>query len=290
VSVGVGRTKVLAKLANRLAKRSAKAKGLLVLANERHEAAALRATEIGEVWGIGYRHAAKCRSHGVATAWDLAQRDEAWVRAHLTVTGLRIARELRGEPCLDFSVGMDDKRQVCSSRSFGQPVTELAPLREAVSQFASRCAAKLRVQAGVARTITVSVSTGRYAGHGPTHRASRGMVLEVPTADSTVLSKVAGELVTSLFQAGCYYKKASVWLSDLSSAKDVQPGLFASPSDHTHKKTKLMAVLDRVNATLGPGHLCLAAEGIDQAWRMKQAMLSPRLTTRWSDLLVVGAE
>jgi DNA polymerase V len=287
VSVGVGRTKVLAKLANRLAKRSAKAQGLLVL-QARHEEAALRATAIGEVWGIGWRYAEKCREWGIATAWDLAQREDGWVRDHLTVVGLRLVRELRGQPCLDLADGPGDRKQVLSSRSFGHPVADLPSLREAVSEYASRCAAKLRAQACVAGYLAVSVSTGRYGGQGPVHRASLGAALPTPTADSTVLSKAAGQLVAQLFKPGCHYKKASVWLGELRPASGLQASLFAPANGRATQRGKLMAVLDRVNATLGPGHLSLAAEGIQKEWTMKQALLSPRRTTRWADLLVVG--
>lgn len=48
-----------------------------------------------------------------------------------------------------------------------------------------------------------------------------------------------------------------------------------------------MEVLDQLNAKDGKGTLFFAGQGIQQQWQMKREMLSPRYTTRYSDLLRV---
>ena len=80
VGIGIAETKTLAKIANRIAKTSAKTNGVLHLTGSPWRDKALAATEVGDVWGIGRQYARKLNRNGVMTAFDLAGRPDAWVR------------------------------------------------------------------------------------------------------------------------------------------------------------------------------------------------------------------
>ncbi|WP_262502598.1 Y-family DNA polymerase [Pontibacter flavimaris] len=133
VAVGVAPTKTLTKVANRLAKKSPKADGVLVLTNERHIEAALKRTEAGDVWGIGSRYARKLAGYGVHTAWDLRNVTDAFAKKQLTVVGLRTVRELRGEACIDLELVPPVKQNICTSRSFGTAILEVGEIAEALT-------------------------------------------------------------------------------------------------------------------------------------------------------------
>lgn len=120
VSVGVGPTKTLAKLANRLAKKSAKAGGVLDLVH--HPAwieAALRKTPVGDVWGVGRRWTVMLEERGIHTAHEFANAPDGWVRQRMGVVGLRTVHELRGFVCHALEDQPSPKQTTCCSRTFG---------------------------------------------------------------------------------------------------------------------------------------------------------------------------
>ena len=133
VSVGVAPTKVLAKVANHRAKKTPAQKGVCVLDHPRKIAEALKDLDVGEVWGIGRQYTKLLNSIQVYTAWDFLQLDDDWVRKKMTVVGLRIKKELAGTACLEMELIPPAKKVICTSRSFGEEQTELAPINEAVA-------------------------------------------------------------------------------------------------------------------------------------------------------------
>jgi DNA polymerase V len=147
--VGVAPTKTLAKLANRLAKKSPKANGSLILTDPYHIKAALKRTEVGDIWGVGRQYARFLQNYGIHTAYQLRNATDSWIKKHLSVVMLRTVKELRGEPCLDLEKERPDKQEICTSRSFGSPVEGFRvegfrELLEATVSYATKCAYKLR--------------------------------------------------------------------------------------------------------------------------------------------------
>ena len=104
VSVGVAGTKMLAKLAARLAKRSTKAGGVVNLYGSPHAERAHALTAVGDVWGIGPRLSARLRARGLRTALALRDADERRMRRLGGVALQRIVLELRGVSCLPLTV------------------------------------------------------------------------------------------------------------------------------------------------------------------------------------------
>lgn len=284
VAVGAAPTKTLAKVANRLAKKSPKADGVLVLTDERHIEVALQRTEAGDVWGIGHRYARKLAGYGVRTAWDLRNVTDTFAKKHLTVVGLRTVRELRGEPCLDLELLPPAKQNICTSRSFGEAVTELDEVAEALATHVVRCATKLRRQGSKATAMTVFLMTSRFAGEGERYSNSRTLNLEAPTDSEPELIHKALKALREIYRPGFRYRKTGVLLLDLVPANSVQLSLLDTVDREKH--ALLMHTLDSLRERYGHYAVKYAAQGTgESSWQLRQENLSPCYTTRLSDLI-----
>ncbi|MBK0402546.1 Y-family DNA polymerase [Adhaeribacter sp. BT258] len=284
ISVGVAPTKTLAKLANRLSKKSDKADGVLVLTDPNHIEAALKRTSIGSIWGIGRRYAKKLSVYGMETAWDLCQAPDSFIKKHLTVVGFRTMKELRGEPCLDLEMTYDPKKHICTSRSFGYKLTALPDIQEATANYAARCAAKLRKQKSCAACVTVFVMRKRFPQPDYLY-FSQTVALPVATNSTPELLKYVRKAVEQLYVPGYKYKKSGVIVSGLCPDSQVQGSLLDTVDREKHAKA--MQALDKVNQRYGKDMVLSAAQGFVRPWKMKSEMLSPCYTTRLSDLLEV---
>ncbi|CDK99141.1 DNA polymerase V, subunit C [Magnetospirillum gryphiswaldense MSR-1 v2] len=185
VSVGIGGTKTLAKLANRLAKKSPKANGVLDLVS--HPAwveVALKRTPVGEVWGIGRQYAGHCGVHGILSAHDLTQAEDGWIRKTMGTVGLRTVMELRGVAVHTLDTEPADKQTTCCSRSFAEAVTHYDHVHDAVLTFASRAAEKIRADGLVAGALQVFAQTDRFRRDQPQFSLN-AMVRLSPATDST---------------------------------------------------------------------------------------------------------
>ncbi|MHC2993739.1 SOS mutagenesis and repair protein UmuC [Pontibacter sp. HJ8] len=286
VSVGVAPTKTLAKLANRLSKKSKKADGVLVLTDARHIEEALRRTEAGDVWGVGRRYAQKLAGFGIHTALDLRNASDTFVKKHLTVVGLRTVRELRGEACLDLELVAANKQNICTSRSFGSAVTSLSQLQEATANYASRCAVKLRRQKSCAGAITVFLQTNPFREE-PQYFSSKTLVLPTATSSTLELIQYASLALQALYRPGYRYKKSGVIVSELRPQNQVQASLLDTVDRDKHQR--LMQALDKLNSAWGRDKVTCAAQGTIRPWQLKCEKKSPCYTTKMEGLLWIGA-
>lgn len=286
VSIGIAETKTLAKIANRLAKRSQKTGGVLDLTGAAWREKALAVTAVGDVWGVGHRYARFLEKCGVATALDLSRCDDVWVRKHMSVVGLRTVRELRGIPSIAMEQSPPAKQQICVSRSFGRAVTTLDDMEESVASYTARAAVKLRREHSAAASVLVFMMTNRFKDE-PQYINSTIIGLPVATDCSQELIRYALKGVRSIFRTGYRFKKAGVVFGDIRPACEVQSDLFDTKDRDGARR--LMTALDRINGLMGAGTLRYAAEGFAQPWRTKFEKRSPRYTTRWSELPVVRA-
>jgi DNA polymerase V len=287
VSVGVGATKTLAKLANKVAK---KGDGVFVLDGYFKVLDTLVATAVDDVWGIGRQHAKFLRDHCIGTAWDLRAARDAWVRQHLGVVGLRIVHELRGRSCLPLEGVAPPKNSVCTSRSFGEMVVDLPTLQEATANFVVRCAGKLRRQGSCAQVLTVFIRTNAFRKDLRQYHPSRTVNLPVATAHPNELIRYALALVEDMYEPGYAYKKAGVIVSDLVPAAGVQAHLFDGKDRVRHEK--LIQAVDAINRRMGRNKVRFAAQGYpgkQTPWLLRKEHLSPCYTTRWEDIWTVKA-
>jgi DNA polymerase V len=289
VSVGIGPTKTLAKLANRFAKGHARCRGVFDFADSPAPDLVLRHTDIGEVWGIGRRHAKRLRALGIGDALAFRALDDAWVRKKMTVTGLHTLLELRGQPCLPLDAGPANRKTIVSSRSFGRPVTSLDELLEASALYMTRAAERLRGQEAVASLVQVSVETNAFRPGLPHYSNTAPVPLAVATSHTPTLIRAAHAGLRRIYREDFEFKKCGVMLSGLEPVNGRWLSLLDLPPDDTPDHAPLMRAVDALNARWGRDTVTFAASGLGGAWRMRREMRSPRYTTVWEELPVVAA-
>ena len=285
VCVGLARTKTLAKVANRLAKQHPGAGGVWLFDDPAGIEAELARFDVGEVWGIGRRSAARLRRAGVLTALDLTRRPRDWVRKKLTVCGLRTMLELQSIPVIPLELAPPPAKSIACSRSFGVRMTALPALEEALSAYVQRAAEKLRSRRLAAGAVQVFVTTARLS---PDRQyANCGTLpLTTPSAYTPELLDRAGAILRTLFRPGYRYQKIGVLLLDLVPA-DRRQLTFAEwgAEADTARRDSLMRTLDAVNRRFGRDALRFAGSGTGpRPWHMRQRHLSWRFTTAWDQL------
>lgn len=287
VGVGIAQTKTLAKLANHAAKQWQRQTGGVVdLSNLERQRKLMALLPVDEVWGVGRRISKKLEAMGIDTVLKLADTDIRFIRKHFNVVLERTVRELRGEPCLGLEEFAPVKQEIVCSRSFGGRITEYHEMRQAICSYATRAAEKLRGEHQYCRFISAFVKTSPFALNEPYYGNSVSVKLLTPTQDSRDIITAATKCLDAIWREGHRYQKAGVMLGDFYSQGVAQLNLFDDNAPRQNSE-KLMEVLDHLNAKDGRGTLYFAGQGIQTAWQMKREMLSPRYTTRYSDLLKV---
>ncbi|MFY7965376.1 MAG: Y-family DNA polymerase [Chitinophagaceae bacterium] len=290
VSVGVAPTKVLAKIANKLSKKNKEAtKCVLVLNSKNKIEKALQKTSIDAVWGIGFSYAEKLKQFGVNTAYDLSIKNVHWASKYLGgVVGVRLLQELKGIPSLQMKDELLNKKMIMTTRMFGNPVTDLKSIKEAIATYTTRAAEKLRRQYSAANTIGVFI-VAKQENHNVTYNRgatiSSYTTLPIATSLTNQLIKPAIELVERLFEEGTIYKKAGVSLSGIVPDTSVQGNLFLPQA--TNKGRLLMDTIDNINFSQRDDILKFASSGTTRNWKMQQNFISPKYTSRWDELCLV---
>jgi|SRR5579859_443179 len=288
VSIGIANTKTLAKVANRLAKKSAKADGVLDLTSRSDWVEmALRRTEVGDVWGIGNRWSKVCVGAGIVTAFDLSRANPGWIRKAMGNVGLRTVMELQGTAVYSLETEPADRKTVCVSRSFGSATASMEEVRGAMLEYASRAAAKLRHDGMVAAGLQVFVSTDRFRSEDPQRAVSGSVKLSPATADTTSIVRAAVQLLERLWADGYRYRKTGVLLIDLVRPEDLPRDLF--PAASSPRQARLMTALDAANDRFGRGALHLGLSAPAAAWRMRREAKTPSWTTNWREIPTVTA-
>jgi DNA polymerase V len=287
VSVGIGETKVLSKVANRLAKKLQVPSKTWVLDSDEATADALQRTLVKDLWGIGGRYAKKLMEWNIHTAWELKHMNEEWARHNLGgVVGVRMIEELNGRQAIEMKEALKNKKMIATTRMFGRAVSELGDIKEAIATYTTRAAEKLRRQQSAASAISVFVIPKQQSGtpgyrHGGVPR-SRYATLSAPTALTHELIKPALQLAEQVYQQGERYSKAGVMLSGLVPDASIQGNLFKPAASDQGRW--LMNTLDNINFSMRNDAIKYAASGIDKHWKMRQDYRSPRYTSRWDEL------
>jgi DNA polymerase V len=289
VSVGIAPTKVLAKLANRIAKRRAECAGVFIMPEATEREAILESIPTGDLWGIGRQLSERLAAEGIKNALALARMHDATAKRILSVVGLRIVYELRGISCLEIEDVAPAKKNIIASRSFGAAITTQEEMREAVATYMSRAAEKLRRQNSVTAHARVFLETNPFNEQDRQYFGSAGVTLDTATNFTPELVAAGTRALDACWREGFRYKKAGVMLFDLHPATELQSAFTTPAPAELDRRARAMAALDGCNRTHGRGAVTLAAAGIAPAWRMRRSMCSPHYTTQWRDLREVAA-
>lgn len=283
VCVGIGPTKTLAKLANQVAKKHPRSRGVFnynALTDDQ-KTRLLQHISAEEVWGVGRKLTEKLARHGVHNVDDLRRAHVPTLRAEFGVVMEKIQRELQEIPCIELQEVQPDRQQIISSRSFGKMVTELPMLQDALSTFVANACAKLRAQASHASVIQVFLQTNRFRKNLPQYMPSLAVPLPYPTNDSLEVNRWAGYLCERMFKPEYQYKKAGIMLSEISPVTHRQGDLL---EPETTSNANLMQALDKLNLRYGRGTVKVSTQGAFNDWQMRQERKSPNYTTAWDEV------
>lgn len=283
--VGLGPTRVLAKVANHLAKKIPEMDGVCDLTSAAERDRLLPRVPVGDVWGVGRASVAKLATIGVATAAGLRGLEPKLARSLLSVTGERLIRELNGVRCTELEFTPPVRKGIAVTRSFGKPITTLPEMLQATTFYATRAGEKLRRHGVLAPHLSVFFHTGPFRDD-PQHSVQGLARLREPTSDTLELVRAAAEATQRLWVGGFRYAKAGVILDGLVPPGGA-PRALLDPIDP--RREALMTSLDSINSRFGRGSLFPASAGVRRAWTLKAEMRSPAYTTRLGEVPTVSA-
>jgi DNA polymerase V len=286
VSIGVGASKVIAKLGSKLAKGDPD--GVVDLSNPSLLDEVLSRTPVADLWEVGSRTAHALTQAGIRTGLQLKEADDAWVKRHLHVTGLRLVYELRGIQALPLTLVPAPSQSIMRARAFGRPVTEREELYEALAVFAARAAEKLRAEQRAARAMAVSLSTNGFRTSEPQYHNTSLVRLATPTNFTPDLVRHARAALDQIYRPGYANHRLGLLLTDFVHDAPLQLS-WAETAEEREKQRRLMCVVDAINHRFGRDTLRLGTVGYTQGWRAKAGSLSPRFTTRWEEIVVAFA-
>ncbi|MFW5393632.1 translesion error-prone DNA polymerase V subunit UmuC [Yersinia sp. 2544 StPb PI] len=277
--IGIAQTLTLAKLANHAAKTWPATGGVVDLSDRHRQRKLMAILPVTEVWGIGRQLSVKLKVMGIETVLQLADANIQLIKKTFGVVVERTVRELNGTPCISIDA-LPAKQQIICSRSFGERVTTLHDMRQAVCQYAERAAEKLRHERQYCRYISVFIRTSPFSNE-PFYSNNGNQRLMLATQDTRDIIAASMRALEQIWRDGYRYQKAGIILNDFCS-RPGQIDMFDESPPKANSE-QLMKAIDRINRE-GIGKVWFAGQGIDKGWKMKREMLSPAYTTRWGDL------
>lgn len=284
VSIGIANTKALAKAANRIAKvYPQQTQHVHYISNDVLRKKALTWLSVDDVWGIGRRYAKKLHALNIHTAYDFSCMPQSWVKKHMSIVGVRLQQELLGNPMLDIEDPLP-RKNIATTRTFEKNYTDFADIQERISTFAVSCAEKLRRQQSCCQSLMVFLVSNYHRKDLPQYSKSICVQLPYPTNSSIELVQCAHTALQRIFKPGIAYKKAGVIVQDFCSEQYIQTTLFDT---RNVKHIPVMQAIDALNGRYGQQKIRLAIQDPTRVWKMKQEKLSPRYTTKFSDIITI---
>lgn len=286
VSVGIARTKTLAKLANEMAK---KLENPVILIDEKDIQKVLKNTDVEDIWGVGSRLKKRLYRLGIYTAYDLTLAESELIKKQLSISVLKTALELKEVPCFKCEKNPNPKKSICTSRSFAKKIEIFEDLEKALSSFVAIAAQKLRRQKMQANFLTIFISTSFHS-KDPFYSNSCQITLPTATSFTPKLITYAKKALKKVYKSSYLYKKAGVILSDFTSIDYLQKDLFSKLDEKN--KNDLMKIVDKINYKANKKALFFASEGIEKGLKKSNIkssskMRSNKYTTSFDELLEV---
>lgn len=282
ISIGIAPTKALAKVANRVAKKFPKeTKGVYIIDTEEKRIKALKWLAIEDVWGIGRKHSKRLQAINILKAYDFSVLHDEWVRKQMSVVGLRLKQELEGKSTLGLETPQP-KKAIATTRTFDAMYSDFDTIKERVSTFAVSCAEKLRRQKSCCNVVMVFLHTNGFRKDLSQYGKNIIVQTHYPTNSSIDLIKHAVKGLEQIYKKGYPYKKAGVIVMGITPENTKQLTLFTTENP---KHLPLMKTIDKLNRGIGQNKVKFAAQDLGRTWKMKQEKLSPRYTTKLTEVI-----
>ena len=289
VCVGIGSTKVLAKLANRIAKKYTKFDGVFDIDELPYEryCKLLQSVEVGDLWGIGRQSARKLNHININSSYDFYQADIGIIETLLGVNGKKVYQELRGNSCVPIESIPPTRQQIVSSRSFGADLKDFDELNQALTNLARKAINKLNDHKLATTTITVFIYTNPHKKNKPCIHLSKTVGMTTAIQDESQLIPLISKILKLIYKPGYSFYKGGIVLSNLVKNYP-QQDLFLTNKDNqrkigsANKSNAIRSVNKRFNESLK-----YASEVGNDKWKPRADFRSNRYTTSWTELLVI---
>lgn len=289
VCVGIGQSKTEAKLANHLAKRNRYFNGVCNLLDMDlcSKEALFQHIDAAEVWGVGRKNAKKLQSLGIRSVFDLATSNPDQMERQFSILMKKTILELTGTACIELEHNTVSKQQIISSRSFGQRVTDIHALSEALSDYLQSAVQRLRAEKSLCGCMIIFAQSNRFDPRQVFYNQLVTIAFNEPTDSALLMNKAIMKHVTTLFQEGIAFKKCGVILTGLEPKQSYIHDLLTD-TDAIEKQEQLQQVLDTVKNKFGVQKLAIGACKLqDRTWAMQRSHLSPNYFS-WEGLLALG--
>jgi DNA polymerase V len=286
ISIGLAPNKTLAKIASKLAKKYEVYRHCCMIDTDYKREKALEWSPIEDVWGIGRRYAARLQALGCKTALDFAKHHRDWVR--LTFNNINIVRtwqELNGEDAVP-NEELAKKKSICTSRSFNGMISDIDGLKTHVSNYAARCAEKLRQQNTVASIVGVFLNTNMFREDLAQYWNFQETRLLTPSNSTITIVQAANDVLQRIYRPGYQYKKAGVIVMSIGPDSPIQQDLFDINAEQFQKMRRLDEVVDRINRMHGSETIVLGS----QQYVSKEAMGKAAIEREQSQAVLSSAE
>ncbi len=280
VAIGIAPTRTLAKLASHIAKKSKRCNNVCAITNIYPWRKVFAKIPTAKIWGVGRKYSKRLSDDGIHSVWQLLNCDPKSMQRRYSVNLERTIEELNGVACYEMETTPPKKKQIVSTRSFGQRITSLKELQQSISQYTARACKKLRDQDDLVTSISVFIETNRFQEN--YYAPSMKLKLPYPTNDTRVITTAAKHAVAIMFQSERRYVRAGVGLIEILARAPEQLDFLRQ--NQTPRSRELMQVLDKINHRSGSGSAFFLSQGIKPKWTMQRNMKSPSYTTCWQDL------
>lgn len=285
VSVGIGSTKTISKIAVELAKNSERARGAVNLYKSPYLEKALAQIEITDVWGIGEQRATLLKRNGIYTALDLRDADDNWIRRRLTISGLKTVHELREIKCFPLEPTPKIKKQICVSRSFGKATDDIREMIAAMAFFTARAAEKLREGKLLAGKISIFIESDRFKTDIPQYANTITFAIAPLSDDTREILRLVLRGLSQIYLPGFLIRRAGVLISELQ-LKETAPGPLWE-SDQQDQNARIMKIIDEINAKYGTDSITCGLFPNTGVWKSRFEFQSPAYTTNWQEIMEV---
>ena len=241
VSVGVSRTKALAKLASDKSKTT---ENHVYIAGRCGLTRLLKTSEIGEVWGIGRRLEPKLKGHGIYTAYDYVQKNDSWLKSRFGKPGLELKYELLGNQINKISTEIKLPKSIMDTKSFPEFSTDLNYLKNELMTHIHAACRKLRRVDCKCKTIGVILKTKDF------RTFFEKIDLKHSTNFEFEISESAMPILEKLFDTKTIYRSVGILLENFNPCETEQMMLFEDNS-RREKNEKLAQSLDKLEQKFG---------------------------------------
>lgn len=262
VSIGVGPNKTLAKLTSYMAKQDKTFDGICSFWDIVNFRNLFYSVDVSDVWGIGRKWSKKMKSFGIENVGQFVNTSDGLVQQLTNINGLRTKHELLGLYCFPVQLKPKLKKNLTSSRSFGQDINSLDQIGEAMYNYIKFGIKKLKQNKMSVRKVTIFISGNKHKGQG--HYDSKTIGLTNATQnDVEIWSQIESHL-NKMYSKSKQYKKCGILFQELIPENTNQMSLFSE---------NIKLVQPPINR--------------DKKWEMRQDFISNKFTTSWDELPIV---